>query len=71
MEAFRTTMARNGEAHDLDTLLLFSGAAFVLLGAGLILSSSLTRRYLGNIDAGSLLQTAMPDVQRYFKLKQM
>jgi len=71
MEAIRSTMTRNGEAHDLDTLLLFGGAACVLLGAGLILSSSLTRRYIGNIDAGSLLQTAVPDVQRYLKLRAM
>jgi hypothetical protein len=71
MEAIRTTSMPNGEAQDLDTLFLFGGAACVLLGAGLILSSSLTRRYLGNIDAGSLLQTAVPDVQRYFKLRAM
>jgi len=69
MDAIRTT--RNGEANDLDTLLLFGGAACLLFGAGLILSSSMTRRYLGNIDAGKLLQTAVPDVQRYLKLRAM
>ena len=69
MDAIRTT--RNGEANDLDTLLLFGGAACLLCGAGLILSSSMTRRYLGNIDAGKLLQTAVPDVQRYLKLRAM
>jgi hypothetical protein len=56
---------------DNDTLLLFGGAACLLFGAGLILSSSLTRRVLGNVDAGSLLQTAVPDVQRYLRLKAM
>ncbi|HEY7634637.1 MAG TPA: hypothetical protein VH763_03775 [Gemmatimonadales bacterium] len=71
MEAIRTTASHNGEAHDLDALLLFGGAACILFGAGLILSSSMTRRYLGNIDAGRLLQTAVPDVQRYFKLRAM
>lgn len=69
MDAIETT--RNGEASDHDTLLLFGGAACLLLGAGLILSSSLTRRYLGDVDAGGLLQAAVPDVQRYLKLRAM
>jgi hypothetical protein len=69
MEAVRTN--RNGEASDNDTLLLFGGAACLLLGAGLILSSSLSRRYLGEVGAGGLLQAAVPDVQRYLKLTNM
>ena len=69
MDAIGTT--RNGEASDNDTLLLFGGAACLLLGAGLILSSSLTRRYLGDVDAGGLIQAAVPDVQRYLKLRAM
>jgi hypothetical protein len=68
MEAVRTS--RNGEASDHDTLLLFGGAACLLLGAGLILSSSLSRRYLGD-SAGGLLMAAVPDVQRYLKLTSM
>lgn len=69
MDAIGTT--RNGEASDNDTLLLFGGAACLLLGAGLILSSSLTRRYLGDVNAGNLLQAAVPDVQRYLRLRAM
>jgi hypothetical protein len=69
MDAIRTT--RNGEAGDYDTLFLFGGAACLLFGAGLILSSSLTRRYLGDVNAGNLLQAAVPDVQRYLKLTAM
>ena len=69
MDAIRTT--RNGEASDNDTLLLFGGAACLLFGVGLILSSSITRRYLGDVDAGGLLQAAVPDVQRYLKLRAM
>jgi hypothetical protein len=69
MDPIRTTV--NGEAQDLDTLLVFGGAACLLLGAGLILSSSMTRRYLGHIDTGKLLQTAVPDVQRYLRLRAM
>jgi hypothetical protein len=69
MDAIGTT--RNGEASDNETLLLFGSAACLLFGAGLILSSSLTRRYLGDLNAGNLLQTAVPDVQRYLKLRAM
>jgi hypothetical protein len=69
MEAVRTT--RNDEARDHDTLLLFGGAACLLLGAGLILSSSLSRRYLGETNAGSMLQAVVPDMQRYLKLTNM
>jgi hypothetical protein len=69
MDAIHTT--RNGEVSDYDALLLFGGAACLLFGAGLILSSSMTRRYLGNVDAGKLLQSAVPDVQRYLKLRAM
>jgi hypothetical protein len=47
------------------------GRGHLRLGAGLILSSSLTRRYLGDVDAGNLLQAAVPDVQRYLKLRAM
>ena len=69
MDAIRTT--RNGEASDNDTLLLFGGAACLLFGAGLILSSSMTRRFLGDMNAGNILQAAVPDVQRYLKLRAM
>ena len=69
MDAIGTT--RNGEASDHDTLLLFGGAACLLFGAGLILSSSMTRRLLGDMNAGDILQAAVPDVQRYLKLRAM
>ena len=69
MDAIGTT--GNGAASDNDTLLLFGGAACLLVGAGLILSSSLTRRYLGDVNPGNLLQAAVPDVQRYLKLRAM
>jgi hypothetical protein len=69
MDAIGTT--RSGETRDNDTMLLFGGAACLLFGAGLILSSGLTRRFLGDADAGSLLQTAVPDVQRYLRLRAM
>ena len=69
MDAIGTT--RNGEASDNDTLLLFGGAACLLFGVGLILSSSMTRRFLGDVNAGKLIQAAVPDVQRYLRLRAM
>ena len=69
MDAIGTT-GENGLS-DRDTLLLFGGAACLVFGAGLILSSGMSRRLLGDVDAGSLLQAAVPDVQRYLRLRGM
>ena len=69
MDAIGTT--RDGGTSDNDTLLLFGGAACLLFGAGLILSSGTTRKLLGEVDAGNLLQAAVPDVQRYLRLRGM
>ena len=54
-----------------DTLLLMGGAAMVVFGAGLILSTPMVRRLLGGLNAGDLMQAAIPDFQRYMKLRSM
>jgi hypothetical protein len=54
-----------------DTLFLLGGAALVVFGAGLILSTPSIRRYLGNGGIGNLLSAAVPDLQRYMRLKAM
>ena len=54
-----------------DTLLLMGGAAMVVFGAGLILSTRMMRRLRGSLNAGSLMQAAIPDFQRYMKLRSM
>ncbi len=69
MDVIGTT--RDGGISENDTLLLFGGAACLLFGAGLILSSGMTRKFLGDVDAGNLLQAAVPDVQRYLRLRGM
>ena len=56
---------------DKETLYLLGGAALVLFGTGLILSNPTVRRYLGQIGVGSLLTAALPDVDRYLKLRNM
>jgi hypothetical protein len=64
--------ANNGDSHESrDTLMMFGGLALVTLGAGLILTSPIVRKYLGGFDVGKLLQAAGPDFDRYMKLKSM
>ena len=52
-------------------LYLFGGVALVILGAGLIASHPAVRKYLGQMGIGDLVQAAIPDVERYLKLKSM
>jgi hypothetical protein len=54
-----------------DTLFLLGGAAMVVFGAGLILSTPMMRRYLGGAGIGNLVSAAIPDFQRYMKLREM
>jgi hypothetical protein len=58
-------------ATDKETLYMFSGLAFMVFGAGLILSNPMIRRYLGQIGIGNLAQAALPDLDRYLKLRAM
>jgi hypothetical protein len=60
-----------GSNESRDTLFLLGGAAMVVFGAGLILSTPLIRRYLGGAGIGNLVQAAIPDVERYIKLRAM
>jgi hypothetical protein len=61
----------NGSISDRDTLFMLSGVALVVFGAGLILSSPTAKRYLGQIGIGNLAQAALPDLDRYLKLRAM
>ena len=54
-----------------DTLFLLGGAAMVVFGAGLILSTPMVRRALGSANIGDLVGAAVPDLQRYMRLKAM
>lgn len=54
-----------------DTLMMFGGAALMLLGAGLILTSPGIRKYLGGFNIAKIFQTAAPDLERYLRLKAM
>jgi hypothetical protein len=65
-------MEENGNGiSDKDTLFMLSGVALVVFGAGLILSNPIARRYLGQFGLGNLAQGALPDLDRYLKLRSM
>jgi hypothetical protein len=59
------------EAENRDTLYLMGGAALMVLGAGLILSTPMVRRMLGGVGVGNLISAAAPDFERYLKLRSM
>ncbi len=61
----------NGIGQDKETLYMLGGIAMVVFGAGLILSNPLVRRYLGQIGLGNLAQAALPDIDRYLRLRNM
>ena len=61
----------NGSLSNSDTLFMLSGVALVVFGAGLILSSPIARRYLSQVGVGDLAQAALPDLDRYLKLRAM
>ena len=61
----------NGFSADNETLYMLGGVAMVVFGAGLILSNPLVRRYLGQIGIGNLAQAALPDIDRYLRLRNM
>ena len=61
----------NDGAGDKSTLFLLGGVALVVFGAGLIISNPFIRRYMSQLGVGNLAQAAIPDIERYFKLRAM
>jgi hypothetical protein len=62
-----------GAAESRDTLFMLSGVALVIFGAGLILSNPIVRRLMAQtgMNGLNLLQTAVPDVEKYMRLRNM
>lgn len=56
---------------DKETLYMLGGLALVLFGAGLVLSNPSVRRYLGQVGLGNFASAALPDLERYFRLRSM
>lgn len=61
----------NGNGIDKDTLYMLGGVALMIFGAGLVLSNPVVRRYVGQLGMGNLAGAALPDFERYFKLRAM
>jgi hypothetical protein len=61
------------DAEGRDTLFMLSGVALVVFGAGLILSNPIVRRLMSQagLNGINLLTAAVPDVERYLKLRDM
>jgi len=60
-------------AESRDTLFMLSGVALVIFGAGLIMSNPIVRRLMAQTGMGglNLLQAAVPDFEKYLKLRNM
>jgi hypothetical protein len=62
---------RNDSTELRDLLLALGGAAMVLVGAGLMLSHPMVKRYVGQLGLNDMAQGALPDIERYLKLRAM
>jgi hypothetical protein len=52
-----------------DTLFLLGGAAMMVFGAGLILSTPAARQYLGGLNIANMVGAIVPkDLQRYIRM---
>jgi hypothetical protein len=60
-----------GHSTERDTLFMLGGVALVVVGAGMILSNPAVRRYVENSPIGGVINNLIPDVERYFKLRNM
>jgi hypothetical protein len=57
-----------------DTLFLLGGISLIIFGAGLVMTNKTIRRYLSQASVGGvgdLVQMALPDLERYLKLRSM
>ena len=54
-----------------DTLLLVGGLSLMIFGAGLVVTNPAVRKLLGGANVGGLFQAAIPDLERYMKMRAM
>jgi len=70
------SMMRSGrselESNDTrDTLFLLGGISLIVFGVGLVATNPVVRKLLGETNVGSLLHGAVPDLERYLKIRSM
>jgi hypothetical protein len=54
-----------------ETLYMLGGIALMIFGAGLVLSNPTVRKFIGQLGVGGMAQAALPDMERYWKLRNM
>jgi hypothetical protein len=66
-------LTRDTEASgkDRDTLFMLSGIALMVFGAGLVLTNPVVQKYLGRMGVNGLAMGALPDIERYLRLRDM
>ena len=64
-------LATSESSESRDMLLAIGGVALVIFGAGLILQHPFVRKYLGTSGLGGMVAAAVPDIERYLKLRSM
>jgi hypothetical protein len=68
---FRTTRGEVAPNETRDTLFLLGGLSLILFGAGLVVTNPVVRKLLKEVNIGGMLQGAIPDLERYMKIKSM
>lgn len=69
VEIMNRTEETNGP--DKEMLYMLGGVALMIFGAGLVLSNPIVRKYLSQVGLGNLTTAALPDLERYFRLRSM
>ena len=54
-----------------DTLFLLGGISMIVFGIGLVATNPVVRKLLGETNVSGLLHGAVPDLERYLKIRQM
>ncbi len=54
-----------------DTLFLLGGISLMVFGVGLVVTNPMVRKLLGGANVTSLLHGAVPDLERYLKIRSM
>lgn len=60
-----------GKGPDKEMLYMLGGVALMIFGAGLVLSNPIVRKYLSQVGLGNFTTAALPDLERYFRLRSM
>ena len=67
-------MMEKKESVDTDTLYFLGGVALCVVGAGLVLTNPVVKRFLSRAGLGTmgnLMSESMPDLERYLKIRSM